>query len=284
MVFDFVFGVLRVFLPLGLCVIAGYLSEKSGVAQVALEAKLLLGALAAASMASLSGSAPAGIGLAIFVGASIGFAHWIFSIVLRADQIIVGMCLNLLAFGVAPFTTLLLFQSTGSSPSLDAASKADFSTFLFIGIFVLIFIIYLDQKSLFGLRLKFAGENPSALASVGVNVKKIRLLALLGCGAIAGLAGSVLSLSLASSYTPMMSAGRGFIALAALIFGRWNLKNGLLAALVFALLESSQFYLQSKVDKLFLVAIQLSPYLLSFLILAIFNNKSGVPAGMGKHE
>lgn len=278
----FLISILRGATPLIFASMGGLLSERSGVIQIALEGMMLLGALFGA-IGALSFHSPwVGFfcgGLAGLVG---GLIFGIFALLLRTDQVIVGTGLNLLAVGVAPFITKIIFDSTGSTPGLPIESR--FSVAPIPIAFILVFLIwYLYGKTKAGLLMRFAGEEPLAVASAGYSVEKIRWSFLLAAGFVTGLGGASLSLFLASSYSPNMTAGRGFIALAALIFGKWKPLPVLAACLFFAFIEAVQIRLQGVSTGIPIQLIQTFPYLVTIIALAGFFGHSPAPKALGKH-
>lgn len=264
---------LRLALPLAFGALGGFLSERSGVAQVGLEGMMLIGALAAACAAHFTQSAGAGIFAAILAGGTVAAVMALFVLWMSADQIVVGMALNLFVFGLAPFVTKLLFDSTGSSPSLPASLRLN-EEYFFLFAFCFLFILYVFHKTFFGLCIRFAGDKPEVLLARGVSVRQVRFINLLGCGALAGLGGSTLSLMLASSYSPMMTAGRGFISLAAIIFGGWKPLPTLAACLLFAFADALQIRLQGALT-VPVQFIQILPYMITILVLAFMRRPVG---------
>jgi ABC-type uncharacterized transport system permease subunit len=275
------FATLRGATPLVLAAYAGLLSERSGVIQIGLEGKMLLGALSGAVVALQFGSAELGFLTSGIVGALLGLFFGLFAVVLRTDQIILGTAINILAVGAAPFVTKLLYDSTGSTPSLSIDHRFQYEPMVFAAGIVML-ISYWFHRTKSGLIVQFAGESPLALASAGYSVAKTRLLSLVFCGALAGFAGGSLSLFLSSAYSPNMSAGRGFIALAALIFGRWKPIPTALACLFFAFFDALQIQLQG--SGLPVQFIQVLPYLVTIFVLAGFFGRSKAPKALGTHE
>lgn len=275
------FATLRGATPLILAAYAGLLSERSGVIQIGLEGKMLLGALSGAIIALHFNSAELGFLASGAVGAALGLFFAFFAVILRTDQIILGTAINILAVGVAPFITKLLYDSTGSTPSLAIENRFQFEPMVFTGAIVVL-ISYWFHRTKSGLIVQFAGESPLALSSAGFSVAKTRIYSLTICGALAGFAGGSLSLFLSSAYSPNMSAGRGFIALAALIFGRWKPLPTALACLFFAFFDALQIQLQG--TGLPVQFIQVLPYLVTIVVLAGFFGRSKAPKALGNHE
>lgn len=278
---DFGLSVLRMGLPLMFVALGGLLSERAGVAQIGLEGMMLIGALLASMTALWTGSTFWGLCAGIGAAMLLALLQAVFVLFLKAEQIIVGTALNLFVFGLAPFLTKIFFDTTGSTPSLPPEQLWSYEFFILFVILVSGYL-YVFHRSALGLWVRFAGENPAVLLSHGLSDVKVRLFALLGCGALAGLGGSTLTLMISSSYSPMMSAGRGFMALAAIIFGGWRPLPTLAACLLFAVIDSLQMRLQggSQIPVQF---IQILPYLVTIIALAGFYRPDDTPKGMGQH-
>lgn len=259
----------------------GLIAERSGVAQLGLEGMLLLGALAASVTTLLTGSPVIGIAAAIAAGLLLSVIQAIFVLWLRSDQIIVGTALNLLVFGLAPFITKILFNTTGSTPPLAVNQMWTWQFYPLFGL-LLALLLFVYHRSVIGLRLRFAGEAPHVLVSEGLSDVRVRLGALLTCGVLSGLGGASLTLMISSSYSPMMSSGRGFMALAAIIFGAWRPMPTLAACLFFAVIDALQIRLQGAVD-VPVQFIQILPYVVTIIALAGFYQKNSTPKGIGRH-
>jgi len=280
------FATVRMSLPILYASTGGFLSEKSGVPQIALEAYLLVGAFTAASVSYTSHSIILGFlsaGLVCVLFAQI-FNYLI--LVLKANSIVVGTGLNLLAMGFIPIVSKLLFDSTGSTPSIESANLSHQSTFYIVTIITILMMCsmyWLSEKTTWGLQIKFAGEKSEALKSVGVSPVLRRWQAVSLAAFVTGLGGAILSNYLASSYSPLMSAGRGFIALAAVIFAGWSLRKTWIVVLFFGLTESLQIQIQNfdlgfKIPNEF---VQMLPYGATLVALLVMKNKQLAPKEMG---
>lgn len=281
---DFVLAVMRMSTPLIFASMAGLFSERSGVVNIALEGFMLVGAFVGAVVAHYTGSPWLGWICAFVAGSLFSSIYGVFALKLVADQIVAGTAMNLLAIGCIPFATKILFNSTGSTPSL--AMDARLSTEpLLVAALVVAFTIYVIRRTRWGLWILFAGEHPAALQSSGVRVERVRWMSVLLSGGLAAWGGATLSLALASSYSPLMTAGRGFIALAALIFGRWKPLPTVAACLFFGLTDAIQIRLQG--SELGGVAvpvqfIQILPYVITLITLAGGLGRSRPPKALGK--
>jgi ABC-type uncharacterized transport system permease subunit len=276
------FATVRLSLPLFFACIGGYFSEKAGVAQIALEAYLLVGAFSAAGVTYLTGSISTGY-LAGAVSAMLfSQIFCLMTLQFRTNSIVAGTALNLLAMGLIPIVSKTLFSSTGSTPPISLTEGS--ALLLYAPYIVLFFTVgisyWLSEKSLWGLQIKFAGEKKLALESVGISPQLRQWQSLSLSAFVTGLGGAVLSTYLASSYSPMMSAGRGFIALAALIFAGWNLQRGLIICLFFGFCEALQIQLQSSEVLSRYIAlefIQTLPYAATLFALLMMKSKLKPP-------
>lgn len=273
---------LRVSTPLIFASFAGLLSERSGVVQIALEGLMLWGALVAATVAHLTGSAWLGFFSAMIASALLALIKAFFVLKLKTDQIVTGTALNIFVMGAAPFITKILFDSTGQTPALPTTARFQLEPMVIAFLFVFL-VHFLYQKSKVGLWLRFAGEAPMALLVSGVSPLRVRWWALGLCGALCGMGGASLSLYLSSSYSPMMTAGRGFMALAALIFGGWRPLPTLFACLMFGFTDALQMRLQGVATGLPVQLVQILPYLLTIFALAGFWGKSRAPKALGQN-
>ena len=267
---------LRLTLPLFFAAIGGYFSEKSGVAQIALESYLLVGAFTAASVAHFSKSV-----ILAYIAAAVVTALFsqIFSILVlkvKGNSIVIGTGMNLLAMGLIPIVSKSLFNSTGSTPSLEMSPFNAYLPYIVL-VMAIAFAYWLSEKTNWGLQMKFAGEKKLALESVGINPILRQWQSLTVSAFITGLGGAVLSTALSSNYSPMMSSGRGFIALAALIFAGWSLTRSLVVCLFFGFCEALQIQLQSNaaVSEIFAAEfIQMIPYVATLVALLIVRSKN----------
>lgn len=275
---------LRMSTPLVFAALGGYLSERSGVVNIALEGFMLLGAFAAAAASVATGSPWAGLGAAVIGGGAVALVYGLFVIRLRSDQIVAGTASNMLALGTAPFLCKILYDSTGSSPSIPLADR--FAHFpIFLAWALVLALHFWTSLSPGGLWLRFAGEHPKALDSAGVSVRRVRWLAVAASGALAGLGGATLSICLSSAYSRNMTAGRGFMALAALIYGKWRPVPAAAACLLFGFADAVQIRLQGVVlwgrDPVPVQFIQILPYGVTIVVLAGWVGQSRAPRALG---
>ncbi len=270
---------LRLSVPIIFAGMGGYFSEKSGVAQIALEAFLLVGAFTAATVAYFTQSIIFSFLAAGLISTLFGQIFCLLTLKMRSHSIVVGTGLNLLAMGLIPIVSKTIFNSTGSTPSHSLSDVPFYWAFLLVTI-VAVFSYWLSERTIWGLQMKFAGEKSAALAAIGVSTQARQWQAISYGAFVCGLGGAVLSIFMASSYSPMMSAGRGFIALAAVIFAGWNLRKSIGICFLFGLSEGLQIQMQSNgVLSSYVpgVVIQMFPYLLTLVALFIFKEKNKAP-------
>ena len=279
---DLVVTGVRLATPLLFAALGGVISERSGVVNVALEGKLLVGAFAAAALTVATGDPWIGVLGGAGAGAALGLLHALAGVVLRGDQIVVGISLNLLAVGLTQFLTGALFGSSANSPSfrgLPTWGAAHLSPLVWVALIAAPLVHALLAQTRFGLRVRAVGEHPEAAESVGVAPMPVRVAAVALAGALAGTGGAYLALD-ASQFVKNMSSGRGFLALAAVIFGKWRPLPAAAACLFFGTTEALQIRLQGQgVPTQF---VQMIPYVLTMVALAGLVGRSRAPAALGR--
>ena len=283
---------LRLSIPLLAACLAGLWSERSGVVDIGLEGKMLVAAFAAAAASYAFGSA--WIGLLAGIAASIVFAlvHGFASISQRGNQIVSGVAINMLAAGLTAIVGNAWYGQGGRTPPLEGPQR--FGDVVF-GHSALVYFVLLAVpltwfvlgRTRFGLRLRAVGENPAAVDTAGISVTGLRYAAVVIGGVLCGLAGAYLSVGQSAGFLPNMTAGKGFIALAALIFAKWRAWPALGACFLFGLLDAVAIRLQGialpGVGEVPVQAIQALPYLMTVILLAgvigtaIPPRASGVP-------
>ncbi len=301
----------RLATPLLLACLAGLYSERSGVFDIGLEGKMLIAAFASGAAAAVSGSV--WVGLLAGIGASLVFAaiHGLASITFRGNQLISGVAINFLASGLTVLLGQKWFELGGRTPSLEGAARFEPITLPFAraladvpvigpiyhelisGHTILVYVAaacvpasaWLLYRTRFGLRLRAVGENPAAVDTAGVSVTGIRYAAVAITGVLCGLAGAYLACGLSAGFGREMTAGKGFIALAALIFAKWRPWHALTACLLFGLLEAISIRYQNIDLGFVLIPVQFTqalPYLLTVVILAGFVGKAIPPRAGGE--
>jgi len=282
----FLAQVLRIAIPYVLAALGGTLSERAGVIDLALEAKLLMGAFAAAVLGYETGSIAIGIAGAAAAGALVAALQALWSVRLGADQVVTGIALNLGAFGFTRYFLGVRYGQGANSPRFDGVGTGVLTnpiTWIAAALIALV-VVGLWQTRL-GLRVRAVGERPDAVAAAGVSVARVRWLAVLIGGAIAGVGGAQLSLPV-DGFVAEASGGRGYIALAAMIFGRWRVLPTLGACLLFGLLDAMAIRLQGValpgIGEVPVQLIQALPYLLTVILLAGFIGKAVAPKALAR--
>ena len=301
----------RLSAPLLLACLAGLYSERSGIVDIGLEGKMLGAAFGAASVAFITGNAWAGLGAGIVVAVGLALLHGFASITNRGNQIVSGVAINFLAAGLTALLGQAWFNQGGRTPSLSGGGRfleieLPFATAvkdvpiigyiyfeLISGHNILVYIAFLAvpatwwvlYRTRFGLRLRAVGENPAAVDTAGISVTFLRYRAVVMCGLLCGLAGSYLAIAQSSGFIKDMTAGRGYIALAALIFAKWKPVNALYACLLFGFLDAMAIRLQGQqvpgIGEVLVQVFQALPYILTVILLAGFIGKAIPPKASG---
>lgn len=278
--------------PLLLAALGGLFSERSGVINIGLEGMMLAGAFAAGwvgfAMPSSTHLSPwLGLLLAGLAGAGLASLHAAVCIVLRTDQIISGVAINILALHGTTFSSLVLFGGKGGSGLIPTMPKLSLgplqlSPLLLVAALTLAGTWWLVFRTPFGLRLRACGEVPAAVESAGLSVKKLQWIGVLLSGTLAGMGGALL-VNEAGNFGKDMTAGRGYIALAALIFGGWKPIPVLFACLLFGVTYALNFQLQTMPNiNIPSEWINMLPYLLTILALCGLMGRSRPPASLGQ--
>jgi len=277
---------IRLSTPLILAALGGLFSERSGVINIALEGMMLAGAFTAASVTWAVGSPWLGLAAGAAAGLAIALIHAVACIRYKADQVVTGTAINILMIGIPGFLSGALFLSSGSTPQIPKEQLIPWApiVFAFVAVPATWYSLY---RTPFGLRLRAVGENPEAADAAGVNVAKVRYTGVLLSGVLAGMGGSYLSIGQSSLFTRNMTSGRGFIALAALIFGKWRPVQTMLACLFFGFTEAVTIQMQGVVklpsgEDIPVQFIQMVPYVLTIVVLAGFIGSSRPPRALGR--
>ena len=281
-----IFSTVRLSTPLILAALGGLFSERSGVINIALEGMMLAGAFTAAAVAYTTGSPWVGLAAALLAGVAIAAIHAVACIRYRADQVVVGTALNILMIGLPGFLSGAFFLSSGSTPPLRIDQLIPIAPIVmaFACVPATWWVLY---RTPFGLRLRAVGENPEAADAAGISVSLVRYSGVLISGALAAAGGAYLSIGQSSLFTRNMTSGRGFIALAALIFGKWRPAQTLCACLFFGLTEAITIQMQGVVklpsgEDIPVQFIQMVPYVLTIVVLAGFIGHSQPPRALGR--
>jgi simple sugar transport system permease protein len=289
---------IRLSTPLILAALGGLYSERSGVINIALEGMMLAGAFTAATVTVFTDNPWIGLLAAMIAGLLVAALHGLATISYRADQVVSGTAINILFLGVPALLSGALFDSTGATPQLPRdqvlpdvpvfnpenspmlSSIFNQKPLVYFAFVMVILTVYILYRTPFGLRLRAVGENPEAADTAGVNVVAMRYRGVLISGALAALGGAYLSIGQNSLFTRNMTAGRGFIALAALIFGKWNPVGALLACLLFGFAEAIAIRMQGTVN-IPNQFIQMIPYILTMVVLAGLIRRATPPKSLG---
>jgi len=303
---------LRVSVPLILCALAGVLCERAGVIDLGLEGKMLMTAFTAAAVGSFTQSLPLALFAAMCVGIALSMLHGYACVTHGGDQVVLGMAITMTAAGLTVVLGIAWFAQGGQTPPLPdtvrlsrwfvgagevvagipvvgkALSLAFFghTMLVYLALALVAGVWWLLYRTRFGLRLRAAGENPAMVDAAGVSVLGLRYQALALNGVLCSLAGSSLVLAQNPSFIPNMTAGRGYMALAAMIFGKWHPVGALLACLLFGFLDAVSIRLQGAVlpviGEVPVQAVQALPYVLTVVLLAGFIGHAHAPAALGR--
>jgi len=277
----FLAQLLRITVPYALAALGGVVSERAGVIALALEGKLLAGAFAATLGAYYTGSVAVGVIAGIGGGAAVSALYALVVIRFRADQIVAGVAINMMAYGLTRYLLKIPFDSTSSSARHASLSDVLVEPVFWLACALVIAVWLLLHRTAFGLRVRATGEHPDAVEASGVSVVRVRWAAVLVGGGLAGMGGAWLSLG-NGAFSAEMSAGRGYIALAAVIMGRWHPLYAVAACLVFGFADAIQLELQSQGVAVPSELVETLPYVLTLVALAGFIGRSRPPAALGK--
>lgn len=301
----------RVAAPLILAAMAGLFSERSGVIDIGLEGKMLAGAFAAAATAAVTGSPWLGLLVAILVACSLALLHGLACITYRGNQVVSGVAINVMVAGLTVVLGIAWFDQGGQTPPLAQTARfaplelpfADLAhgipvvghvyhellsghnALVYLALAAVPATWWMVYRTRFGLRLRAVGETPAAVDTAGVSVNWLRYRAVLIAGALCGVAGAYLSTAQSAGFVRDMTAGKGYIALAALIFGKWRPVPALLACLLFGFLDAGATRLQGieipGIGQAPVALIQALPYALTVILLAGFIGKAVAPKAIG---
>jgi simple sugar transport system permease protein len=301
---------IRLSTPLLLACLAGLYSERAGIFDIGLEGKMLAAAFAAGAVAAVTGSAWMGLlaGMAVSLGTAL--LQGVAAITLKGNQLIAGVAINMLAAGMTTFLGQTWFSQGGRTPALNEGGRFSVITLPFAselsgvpilgpiysdlisGHYILVYIgfimvavtAYVLYRTRFGLRMRAVGENPKAVDTAGISVVALRYQAVIITGLLCGLAGAYFSIAQGSGFGNNMTAGKGYIALAALIFAKWRPVPAMFTCLLFGFLDALQIRLQSARlggIEIPVQAIQALPYVLTVILLAGFIGKAVGPRAGG---
>lgn len=303
---------IRLSVPLIFAALAGLYSERSGIFDIGLEGKMLAAAFAGGAAAAVYDSALIGLLAAVAVSVALALVHAFASITQRGNQIVSGVAINFIALGATVILGQAWFRQGGRTPQLDGDSRFQAVTLPFVeslqsvpilgtiyenlisGHFLLTYFAFamvpitwwVLYRTRFGLRLRAVGENPGAVDTAGISVPRMRYMAVICCGILCGFAGAYLSMAVAAGFVKGMTAGKGFIALAALIFAKWKPLNVMLACLLFGFLDATAILMQGHalplIGEVPVQFMQALPYILTVILLAGFIGKAIPPKAGGQ--
>jgi len=290
---------IRMATPIALAAMGGTFSERSGVINIGLEGMILTGSFAAVAGSYYTGSPWVGVLLSVVFGAFLASIFAIFTIKFKANHVVAGVGLNILALGLTTWLMQVFWGNRGVSPNVNGIPRisipllnripvinklfANQSPLVYIMFLLIIGGWFLLFKTPFGLRIRMCGERPEAADTLGINVIRIKYFSVILSGALSGLGGAYLSLGHLNWFSMNMSAGRGYMALAANIFGQWNPLGGLGASFIFSFSESVQIRLQAINLGIANELIQMIPYVITIVVLAGAVIKSRAPEALGEH-
>ena len=306
---------LRIATPLILCALAGLLSERSGVVDIGLEGKMLFAAFAAAAAGAVFGSTAVALLFGIATAIGLAWLHGVATVSHAGDQVVSGMAINIIAAGLTTVLGIAWFHQGGQTPPVPDAVRLhalwpqasavlgavpgpgtllgsvvgegllSHNLLVYVALGAVGAVWWLLYRTRFGLRLRAVGENPAMVDAAGVSVLRLRYAALTLNGVLCGLAGSYLTLAQNAAFAPNMTAGRGYMALAALIFGHWRPVPSLLACLLFGFLDAAAIRLQGErlpgIGEVPVQAVQALPYLLTVILLAGLIGRTVAPKALG---
>jgi ABC-type uncharacterized transport system permease subunit len=276
---------IRAFVPLYLATLGGVFNERSGIVNIGIDGMMIFGTWFGA-WGALQWGPVGGLLLAVVAGTLVALIHAVATVTFRVDHIVSGVAINILAIGIPGFLSLVAYGQRTQSPQVSQLPKIDVPGLGEISPVVPLTILlgvgawFVLSRTVFGLRLRSAGENPRAAESLGVRVKGMRWAGVLISGGFAGLAGGYLSIELVGLYREGMNQGRGFIALAALILGNWSPIGAVFSCLLFAWTEALTVFLRvSWINNAF---IQSLPYIVTLIVLAVFFRRVRPPKAVGQ--
>jgi len=293
----FLSATVRLSIPIVLAALGGMFSERSGVLNIGLEGMMLAGCFVGFIVTFFTGWLWLGVLAAILVGGLTGLLLAVYAVTLRANQVVVGIAINLGMVGVTAFFFRVAFGAGGASPRIAAFPPLDFGplaqlpilgpilfqhdllTYVTVGIVAVSWLFLF--RSTHGLALNAVGENPTAAETLGIDVVRVRYAAVVAGGALAGLGGAFLSMSATGLFVENMTAGRGYIALAILILGRRHPIGILAASLLFGAADALQLRAQLLPGIVPLQFLLMLPYVLTIVVLAAFAQRAGAPAALG---
>lgn len=311
--FSVLASAIRLACPLVLAAMGGILAERSGTIDIGLEGKMLAGAFMAAAVASLSPSPWFGVAAAMGAAVLVSLLHGVATIRYKGDHVVSGMALNFMISGLTLVVGHAWFEKGGQTPTLESAQRftpielpmaawaenhvpvlgnfyatvlSGHSVIVYLTVLIVVVMVVVLNQTRFGLRLRAVGEEPNAVDTAGISVSRLRYLALVGAGLLCGLAGAYMSTAQNAGFSKEMTAGGGYIALAAMIFGKWRPVPAAGACLLFGLLTALEARLQGQslpwVGEVPTQVFQILPYVLTVVLLAGWIGQAIPPKAIGR--
>lgn len=288
---------LRLATPMIYAALGETLAQRSGILNIGIEGVMVMGAFVAAVGAVWTGSPWGGLALAILVGGALGAVHAFFCVTLRVDQIVAGVGMIVFCLGLSGFAFRLTLGAERMPPPVPTFARLEFGglsridivgpilfnhhLLIYLAFATALALAWLVQRTTWGLEIRAIGEAPEAADSVGVSVNRLRYLATIAGGAFAGVGGAYLTVAQLGSFVDNMVAGRGFIAVACVVFGRWNPLGAAAAALFFGFADAAQIRLQTLNPDVPYQFFVMMPYALAIVALVIFAGRGGLPRALG---
>jgi general nucleoside transport system permease protein len=288
---------LRISIPIAFASLGAIFCERAGIVNIGLEGMMLVGAFAGVWGSDLTGSPYVGLVFAILAGGLFGLVHAVLTVRFKTDHIISGLGINLLASGLTLVLLMAIWGNRGKSADVAGFDNwsipvlknipvvgniiGNMTPFFYLLIVLIVASWIVLYKTVFGLRIRVIGENPQVADTLGVDVYRMQFFCVILCGMLAGIGGAYLSIGDVHFFNRDMVSGRGYIALAATIFGGWNPIGAFGGSLLFGLAQSLQIRLQ--IFDVPVQFIEMLPYVLTLVVLVIFRKRNRAPASVGKH-
>lgn len=287
---EFIVLALNLSVPLVLAALASMIAERAGVICLGVEGMMLFGSFFAVVGSYYTGNPWIGVCFAILSGFVAGLVYGVFSVHLRGQQVVVGVAINFFASGITPMISQEIWGSSGASATVNAIPHIDLSwifgkqvgisCFVPITVLIVLGMWVFIYKTKYGLRLRMIGDYPLGMQTCGVNTNRYKLYAMMASGVLSALGGAFLSVSYGNLFVNGMVAGRGYMGVAANIFGGWTPLGGALAAVFFSIIQSLRYTLTNVTIPTQLM--QMLPYIVTLIALVIFGRNSKSPEGLGK--
>lgn len=289
-IIDFIFLAINLAVPLVLAAEASMIAERAGVICLGVEGMMIFGAFFAVAGCFFTGSPMVGLLLAVLSGIVVGFVYGLFTVILRGQQVVVGVAINFFAAGITPMITQQIWGREGASETVKSMAEIDLSKifggnasiswFVPLTVVIVIGMWCFIYKTKYGLRLRMTGDFPLGLQTCGINTYRYKMGAMIVCGILSAVGGAYLSIGYGNLFVTDMVAGRGYMGVAANIFGGWTPLGGASAAVFFAVVQTLRYSLTGL--NLPSQLMQMLPYVVTLVALVLFARNSKSPEGLGK--